>query len=220
MYENTTPNSNHRFGYRYECLNEKFFLYPPIKFKDTPEILLVTFGGVDQNNLTKKILKSAKNILEETSLEKIIAVIGGGYTHQSDLEELINQNSQIELYRKVDNMPELMSKADIAITSNGRTIYELTAMGIPTISIAQNDRETLHLFARYNHGINYLGIACTVSDDDIIDSIKDVLNGDGLRRKMYNKQIEFSNTIRNGLTNIIDEITSNYWKWKHEQKDS
>ncbi len=218
LYEKTNPSSNHRFGHEYECLSDKFFLYPSIKFKNSPKILFITFGGVDQNNLTLKVLRTVPKLIEKTSLKKIVVVLGAGYSHNLNLDEFdLNLNSKVEIYSKVKNMPKLMSKADIAITSNGRTVYELASMAIPTLSIAQNDRETLHLFSRYNRGIKYLGISCTVSEDDIMSSIYEIANNKDLRQKMYFKQCEASIVIRNGLTRIMDEITSGYWKWKHEQ---
>ena len=112
-----------------------------------------------------------------------------------------------------------MRDADIAITSNGRTIYELAFMGIPTISIAQNDRETLHVFARYKKGVEYLGISCTVTSDDIYQSVKELVVNNDLRLKMHLKQKEASIVLRNGLNNIKNEITSEYWKWKNEYKE-
>lgn len=216
LYEKTNPQSNHRFGYEYECLKEQFFLYQPVKFKDSPQVLFVTFGGVDQNNLTSRILNIATRLLEESALEKIIVVLGGEYSHE--LEKPPDLESIVEVHRKVENMPELMSQADMAVTSNGRTIYELASMAIPTISIAQNDRETLHLFARYHKGINYLGISCTVQDDELASSIIQIANNTDQRRKMYDELSEASVVIRKGLTRIINEITSEYWKWKYDQE--
>lgn len=217
LYEKTNPKPNHRFGYEYECLNDKFCLYSPIEFKKDPEKLFVTFGGVDQNNITFKVLKCAEKIIKETTLDEIVIVVGGGYSGQLDLNEINpDLHSKITIHRNVDNMPGLMQDADLAITSNGRTIYELTSMGIPTISIAQNDRETLHLFARYNTGIKYLGISCTISEEDIANSIIEISNDYKQRKRMYEKQLESSTVIKNGLTKIIDEIFSEYWKWKHE----
>ena len=216
LYEKTNPQSNHRFGYEYECLKEQFFLYQPVKFRDSPRVLFVTFGGVDQNNLTSRILNIAPRLLEESSLEKIIVVLGGEYSHELEIPP--DLDSIVEVHRKVENMPELMSQADIAVTSNGRTIYELASMAIPTISIAQNDRETLHLFARYHKGINYLGISCTVQDDDLASSIIQLASNTDLRCKMYDELSEASVVIRKGLTRIINEITSEYWKWKYDQE--
>lgn len=218
LYEKTNPKPNHKFGHEYECLNEKFFLYSPIELRKEPKKLLVTFGGVDQNNITLRVLKCAEKILNETTIENIIVVIGAGYFNKLDINSINSELlSKITIHKNVDNMPALMKEADIAITSNGRTIYELTAMGIPTISIAQNDRETLHLFSRYNHGIKYLGISCTIIEEDIANSIIEISNDYNIRSEMYKKQLESAPVIKNGLTKIIDEIISDYWMWKHEQ---
>lgn len=218
LYEKTNPDSNHKFGYEYECLKEQFFLYPPIEFKNFPQTMFVTFGGVDQNNLTLRLLRIAPKIFEETPINKLIVVLGSGYSQDLNLDDIDSKlKSRVEIYRKVDNMPNLMSKADIALTSNGRTVYELASMAIPTISIAQNDRETLHLFARYTSGINYLGISCTVNADDIFDAIYEISTNNDLRRKMYLSQKDASRVIKNGLTRIKDEIISEYWMWKREQ---
>lgn len=221
LYEKTNPKPTHKFGYEYECLNEKFYLYPPIKFKEYPETLFVCFGGVDQNNLTCKVLNIVPDLIKETTIRNIIVVIGPGYRYKEELNKVVasldKHNIKIKLYQNVSNMPKLMREADIAITSNGRTIYELTAMGIPTISIAQNDRETLHLFARYHSGIKYLGIAYTVSDKDILDAIKEIANNHNLRKKMYLSQIKASKVIRQGIERVINEIMAAYWRWKNEK---
>lgn len=218
LYEKTNPKPTHKFGYEYECLNEKFYLYPPIEFRENPETLFICFGGVDQNNLTCRVLSTVPDLIKETTIDKIIVVVGPGYRYKEELDRIIaNLEGNIKVYQNVRNMPKLMKEADIAITSNGRTIYELTAMGIPTISIAQNDRETLHLFARYHPGIRYLGIACTVSDRDIIEAIKEIANNQDLRKKMYLAQIKASRIIRQGIERVINEIMASYWRWRNEK---
>ena len=218
LYEKTNPKPTHKFGYEYECLNEKFYLYPPIEFRENPETLFICFGGVDQNNLTCRVLSTVPDLIKETTIDKIIVVVGPGYRYKEELDRIIaNLEEDIKVYQNVRNMPKLMKEADIAITSNGRTIYELTAMGIPTISIAQNDRETLHLFARYHPGIRYLGIACTVSDRDILEAIKEIANNHNLRKKMYLAQIKASKIIRQGIERVINEIMASYWRWRNEK---
>ncbi|MBW9220551.1 hypothetical protein KKP89_03985 [Methanothermococcus sp. SCGC AD-155-N22] len=222
LYEKTNPKPTHKFGYEYECLNEKFYLYPPIKFKEYPETLFLCFGGVDQNNLTCRVLNIVPDLIRETTINNVVVVIGPGYRYKEKLNEVLASldNIKIKVYQNVSNMPKLMREADIAITSNGRTIYELTAMGIPTISIAQNDRETLHLFARYHPGIKYLGIACTLSDRDLLEAIKEVANNHSLRKKMYLSQIEASKVIRQGIERVINEIVASYWRWRNEKDQS
>jgi spore coat polysaccharide biosynthesis predicted glycosyltransferase SpsG len=54
-------------------------------------------------------------------------------------------------------MPEIMSGSDIAVTSRGRTAYELAMLGVPTIAMAQNWREERHEFVRNENGFLYIG---------------------------------------------------------------
>jgi len=219
LYEKTNPNPNHRFGYKYECLNEKFLLHHPINFKENVETLLLTFGGVDQNNLTCKILELIPQLFPRTSLKKVISIIGLGYLHINTLKELMQklENFNIELHQNVDSMPKLMNRADIAITSNGRTVYELAAMGVPTLSIAQNDRETLHSFARYHKGVKYLGMAYNLNQNKILDEIVEICTNDKLRKFMHQAQIKDCEEIRKGNSKVINEMFLEYWRFRDER---
>lgn len=69
-----------------------------------------------------------------------------------------NEKENIRVLFDVTNMPELMSKCDIAITSRGRTGYELAMLGIPSIAMAQNAREEKHGFVCNENGFGYIGI--------------------------------------------------------------
>ncbi len=218
LYERTKPKSNHRFGYEYECLNEKFLLYPPIKFRQKAKNLFLTFGGVDQNDLTSTVLSKIPEIFDVTTLERLTAVVGPGYARTAHLNDLVKSlgDYDLDVHRSVDNMPALMKSADIAVTSNGRTVYELAAMGIPTISIAQNDRETLHLFARYHPGVRYLGIASTVEPGNILESITEICTQQSVRKAMHLAQLEAAEVLREGTTRTVNEILAGYWKWRDE----
>lgn len=78
-----------------------------------------------------------------------------------------NKYDNIEVLYDVSNMPELMSSCDIGITSRGRTGYELAMLGIPSISMAQNQREEKHGFVCNENGFTYIGLNPT---DEIIES--------------------------------------------------
>ena len=61
-------------------------------------------------------------------------------------------------------MAELMEGIDLAITSNGRTIFELAAMGVPTISMAQN-REKHFIYLHATQRSTILGMGHNISTD-------------------------------------------------------
>ena len=78
-----------------------------------------------------------------------------------------NKYPNIEVLHDVSNMPELMTKCDVAVTSRGRTGYELAILGIPTIAMAQNEREEQHGFVSNENGFTYIGLDPA---DEIIES--------------------------------------------------
>jgi spore coat polysaccharide biosynthesis predicted glycosyltransferase SpsG len=79
---------------------------------------------------------------------------------------------------------EAMHNADLLITSAGRTVYEAAAVGVPTVVLAQNLRETTHQHLGMEHGNVYLGLGKLVTDDQIVDTI-DILSKDmGLRTEL------------------------------------
>ncbi|MFR3925625.1 MAG: hypothetical protein ACLTXI_10635 [Collinsella sp.] len=61
-------------------------------------------------------------------------------------------------------MSDHMRKADMALSSQGRTTFELACMGVPTIVLAENEREQLHTFAQMDNGFINLGLGSEVSD--------------------------------------------------------
>lgn len=223
LYELSNPPSHHRYGHKYECLNRRFLIHNPIKFKEQAENLLVTFGGVDQNNLTLKVVEVLPALLNNTSLKKAIIVLGPAYQSLDSLNREIDTfpqdiKSGVHVIYNSPNMALIMKEADIGITSNGRTVYEMAAMGIPTVSISQNDRETLHLFSRYHKGIEYLGIAPNVTPEKIYKKIIELVNDNDKRRAMYNAQIK--SNVRQGLERVNYEILYEHKRWKNERDNN
>ena len=102
-------------------------------------------------------------------------------------------------------MPEYMSKCDIAITSRGRTGYELALMGIPTIAIAQNEREEKHDFVSNENGFSYIGLSPA---DDIIESnLKMYLNSSKEIRESFQKKM-LSHDLRSGRSRVMGLINN------------
>lgn len=220
LYENSYPKATHRFGYAYFCLPEHFAHVPPAEFRDPPQTLLITFGGVDQNNLTCQILGVLPGVLDAVPLSRVDVVLGPGYGHDAELTQTLAGlpravAEKVQVQRSVRNMAKVMRQADVAVTSNGRTVYELAAMGVPTISISQNDRETLHLFSRYNKGVRYLGMASPRTPEMARTALAEILARPDLRRAM--REALLQTDLRGGLNRVVGEIQSEYWRWKNAQ---
>ena len=212
LYENSHPPDNHYYGYKYVCLRDEFHIFPIKKVKKNVEKILITFGGTDPNNLTLKTLKA----IEKLSLKEveINIVVGLGYKYIDSLIAYVNrlreEGYKISIKKNIKMMAKEIREADIAITSNGRTVYEIASMGTPCISIAQNERESRHLFVHNSKCIKYLGIAYNVAEDKIATAIKELLPYE-IRKKMQKRCLKFK--IKEGVYRVERLILKKYYEW-------
>lgn len=156
-------------GEKYYIVPSLFMFYQPIKIKVQVKQIFICFGGADPQNYTDRLLKMIQK--EKYSQYNFIIVLGRA---KENIKSLMEYNSQknINVFFDVENMPELMSECDIAVTSRGRTGYELAVLGIPTLSMAQNFREEQHQFICEENGYFYLGLNPT---DYVIEANLDML---------------------------------------------
>ena len=97
-----------------------------------------------------------------------------------------------------------MQQADIAFSSAGRTIYELALLGLPSVILAQNEREMTHFFADDKNGFVNLGLGIGVSKETILNTFIDLVSTKSKRVLMNKKMLD--NNIRQGKTNVIEII--------------
>ena len=82
-----------------------------------------------------------------------------------------------------------MEKCDVAVTSNGRTVYELAHMNIPSIVIAQHDREFTHSFATEENGFLPLGLYDPESTEKLVEKELNNLVTDASLREMLHQRM-------------------------------
>ena len=93
-----------------------------------------------------------------------------------------------------------MRKADLAISSQGRTTFELASMGVPTIVLAQNKREQLHTFAQMDNGFINLGLGGEVSDEDIAAAVEWIISSKSIRSEMH--RLMLANDLKSGIRRV------------------
>lgn len=97
-----------------------------------------------------------------------------------------------------------MRKADLAITSQGRTIFELAAMRIPSIVLSQNEREQTHFFAQMENGFLNLGVGAKVDSVLIENTLEWLVSTAIVRKNMY--EIMGKYDLRKGLKRVKNII--------------
>ena len=98
-----------------------------------------------------------------------------------------------------------MTTADLAITSSGRTVYELTALRVPAIVIASNSREATHSFANQT-GMIYLDLHNQLSNSTIQNTIIQMLEEPSFRKQIKSKLSHYN--LRKGKKRVLDQINS------------
>lgn len=213
LYESSSPPKNHYCGYKYVCLRDEFFIIPQ-KIKTNKKIrnILITFGGTDPNNLTRRVLQS----IEKLGLKQVLinVVLGLGYSKKEELYDYVNglrkKGFRVDVKENIKMMAKEISDADMAITSNGITIYEIGSIGVPCISISQNERETMHVFVQNSRCIKYLGMAYTVSVQDIAKAVKKVVKDYELRKEMQRRLLKFN--LKKGTDRVLRLIFDKYYE--------
>jgi len=191
-------------GSNYYIIPKMFLLYDPITIRDRVENVIITFGGADPRNFTEYALKVAS----EDRFRNVRFYIVLGKANKNK-EAIINESQgfeNVKIMVDIDNIAEIMSYCDIAISSRGRTCFELAALGIPTLSIAQHEREELHTFVSEKNG--FMCLPSAVDEEMVKKSIKEIIDSPkDIRFKMQEKML--ANDLRNGRKNVAGIIQNN-----------
>jgi spore coat polysaccharide biosynthesis predicted glycosyltransferase SpsG len=117
----------------------------------------------------------------------VAVVLGPGYSHGTI--DLADYGLSGEVHSSVTNLATLMHRADLAITSAGRTVTELMTQGVPTIAMCQNEREMMHTHASAPFGIVNLGLGEHVDIATLARHIE-LLSAPGLRVGMRERMLK------------------------------
>jgi len=199
--------NNFLWGYEYLALRDEFENAIPHKFENNVESILITFGGTDQNNITLVTLKTIMNIIEKRNI-KVYIVCGGGYLYKKELERYLKKSGykNIELSYAVEVISQIMEKTQIAFSSNGRTVYELAHMNIPSIVISHHKREATHSFATLEKGFINLGVYNKNNIENlIINNFRKLLDNDYRELLFMNiKKYDFKENKKKVVKKIME----------------
>jgi UDP-2,4-diacetamido-2,4,6-trideoxy-beta-L-altropyranose hydrolase len=186
LYQSREVYTQLLLGMQYALLRREFWQWRGWQRVINPitRKLLVTFGGSDPDNVTLKVIQ-ALQLINVNDLE-VIVVVGGSNPHYEMLQkEIATSNISIFLQQNVNNMPELMSWADIAIAAGGSTNWELAFMGLPSlvITLADNQKAIAEYLGKIGLA-NSLGWYDKITIDELALAINKLLDSYILRKEM------------------------------------
>lgn len=170
---------NHFYGQDYFILRDEFILSKEKVVEEEVKNILLTFGGVDPNNYTKKVIET---IYDYCSTHKITITVIAGFGYNKF--ETIESYSDVLVKKNVSNISDYMLNADLIFTSAGRTVYEIASINTPTIVLEQNERESTHFFASREYGFLNLGLGYNLKDDVLFDNFQELVSSYEKRKEL------------------------------------
>lgn len=181
LYHNSDlPPGKQLSGIRHAILAPAFEAEPPRADASAPvERVLVLFGGTDPSGLTAKALEALAGMGFKGHVD---VVRGMGHSHPLPPLESLGLTGTV--HENVQYMPGLMKKADIALSSAGRTVTELLSLGVPTVVLCQNAKELTHTHANSAHGALNLGLGSLVDTATLQNHLRFVMDNASYRQHM------------------------------------
>lgn len=189
LYPETLSKGTILSGPRYFSPNPNFFM--PRHHVDETDDLLVFFGGTDPCNHTESLIWLLKdNEISEKFSTTVLLGIGAQLSDQCF--NYIENCEHINLVKYTNDICALISRHRLAITSAGRTMYELAYLKKPFLVCFQNERERRHFNAINENAIiqsfdfpnvsTVNSIQCLLQNGDdrvkIIDSLANIRLGE------------------------------------------
>ena len=202
LYEKGEKLHNEYYGSKYFCIRDEFLEEEPALFKEKAENVMVIFGGADPSDLTGRLYVIAKELHKEYPKLKFHFLVGFAYPHKDKI--VTDDENNIFIYNDAKRVSSYMNKMDLAITSQGRTVFELASMGVPAIVLAQNEREAEHVFAGIQNGFINLGIGKDQDDLTVISTIKWLLMTPNVRAEM--RKLQLAKDFSKGQDRVIHLI--------------
>lgn len=148
-------------GASYTPLREQF---QNVSYEIRPEVrhVLLSAGGTDACNVTgtffhKVFGRESQNAVQASSDGSAICgqystdflqnlnyhvVTSRLNSHFQELEQLASTHPAIHVHTNVQDMAALMRRCDLGISTGGTTLYELCAVGVPSISFLTADNQS------------------------------------------------------------------------------
>jgi UDP-2,4-diacetamido-2,4,6-trideoxy-beta-L-altropyranose hydrolase len=195
-----SPATIKLLGPQYALLHNDFAKIRKSFMHNSNEInrVFIFLGGTDPDNLTTMALKAMTHPnLQNMSLD---VVIGLANPHQEKVREQVQENPNAKLHIQVENIAELMVKADIAFGAGGTTTWERMAVGLPSIvvTIAENQIAFIKDLDQAGY-LNWFGNTDQVNVQSIQRALLDAIQNPHLLLEQSKKSQELVDGLGNQL---------------------
>lgn len=181
---------NDQFGTHLFVLDQqlqKIIAEKQASVRDTmPLHLVIVFSDQDPSRLTYRMLR---HLIHLQIPLRMTIVVGKQYAHDiTELKMMALQRNQTKVIQ-TDHYLSVMKTAQIVLCSAKYFPYEVAALGIPCIVVAEHDTEMNLSFPMEQHGFLHLGLGRKVKQSMLLNAIMEFVLHEGLRNRMVERQL-------------------------------
>jgi UDP-2,4-diacetamido-2,4,6-trideoxy-beta-L-altropyranose hydrolase len=231
--ELASPSCTKFLGPNYALLRNEFSETRKLLPSRSGEVkrVFVFLGGVDSENLSAKVLEALST--PELAHLAVDIVIGKQNPNRKELDKLVAVRDRTTLHVQIQNIAELMGRADLAVGAGGSTTWERLCLGLPTIVIAVAENQISPSKSLHQEGIvSLIGDQKNIHVDDIRKSLSEMIrdetglkalskkaaamvNGEGARKvaQFLTDEIDSGTLIMRKAT--VEDCTL-YWHWAND----
>ncbi|MBO4910311.1 MAG: UDP-2,4-diacetamido-2,4,6-trideoxy-beta-L-altropyranose hydrolase [Lachnospiraceae bacterium] len=131
------PGTKFYLGCGYAPLREAFKDPHPKKINPSVKNILIMSGGSDPYDMLPQILDA----LPLKDFETVNAICGNFNNRLDSLKAKYASYPSVHILPRVEKIWRYYEEADVAISAGGSTLYELSSMGVPTITYSFVDNQ-------------------------------------------------------------------------------
>ena len=173
-YTKLIPNYCEQFiGPKFTLLRPEFFnARNNLKRQKQFKRILISFGGSDPSNETKKAILAIEDLEKKY---KIDVIVGTNNPNKKQIMKLCSKISFCNFYEQVENISKYMKRADLAIGAGGTSTWERCCLGLPTIvtSLSKDQEKINEELSKIGCVIN-LGVARKSTKSDYVKVLKEI----------------------------------------------
>lgn len=165
--------------------------------RETVSHVLVTTGGSDPFHFCVLLLQALSSKAPGPVFH---IVVGGLNTDALQLHALAKNLPCVKLHENVTQMAPLMKACDLAVSAAGTTLYELCALGIPTLSFTMADNQLCAARAFADAGAIFCAGDIRSGPEKVIAGALDFVK----RMSDSDQAIELRKAARQAMVRLVD----------------
>jgi len=173
-YTKLIPNYCKQFiGPKFTLLRPEFYnARKNLKRQKQFKRILISFGGSDPSNETKKAILAIEDLEKKY---KIDVIVGTNNPNKKQIMKLCSKISFCNFYEQVENMSKYMKRADLAIGAGGTSTWERCCLGLPTIVtiLSKDQKKIAEDLSKIGCVIN-LGVAEKTTKSDYVRALNEI----------------------------------------------